>query len=67
LQTPEGQLLKKLRDEWKPAIGFNLHNQQPLTTVGNTPKQATISFLAVLGNSESVTNEGHERNKRICA
>jgi hypothetical protein len=67
LQTPEGQLLKKLRDEWKPAIGFNLHNQQPLTTVGNTPKQATISFLAVLGNREGVSNEGHERNKRICA
>ncbi|HLM61344.1 MAG TPA: M14 family zinc carboxypeptidase [Pyrinomonadaceae bacterium] len=67
LQTPEGQLLKKLRDEWKPAIGFNLHNQQPLTTVGNTPKQATISFLAVLGNAEGITNEGHERNKRICS
>ena len=36
LQTPEGQLLKKLRDDWSPAIGFNLHNQQSLTTVGNS-------------------------------
>jgi len=67
LETPEGRLLKKLRDEWSPAIGFNLHNQNPLTTVGKTPKQATISFLAVLGNAEGKTNEGHERNKRICA
>jgi len=67
LETPEGRLLKKLRDEWSPAIGFNLHNQASLTTVGKTPKQATISFLAVLGNAEGKTNDGHERNKRICA
>ncbi len=67
LETPEGKLLKKLRDEWSPAIGFNLHNQGSLTTVGKTPKQATISFLAVLGNAEGKTNDGHERNKRICS
>ena len=67
LQTPEGQLLKKLRDEFSPDIGFNLHNQQSLTTAGNTNKQATISFLAVLGNAEGITNDGHERSKRICA
>lgn len=67
LQTPEGQLLKKLRDEWQPDIGFNLHNQQSLTTVGDTARQATISFLAVLGNAEGVTNDGHERNKRLCS
>ena len=67
LQTPEGRLLKRLRDEWQPAIGFNLHNQQSLTTVGDAPKQATISFLVVLGNAEGKTNDGHERNKRLCA
>jgi len=67
LETPEGRLLKKLRDAWSPDIGFNLHNQASLTTVGKTPKQATISFLAVLGNTEGKTNDGHERNKRICA
>jgi hypothetical protein len=67
LETPEGRLLKKLRDEWSPDIGFNLHNQAALTTVGKTSKQATISFLAVLGNAEGKTNEGHERNKRVCA
>ena len=67
LETPEGRLLKKLRDDWSPDIGFNLHNQGSLTTVGNTARQATISFLAVLGNAEGKTNDGHERNKRICA
>lgn len=65
LKTPEGQLLKKLRDEWSPQIGFNLHNQQGLTTAGNTTKQAAISFLAVRGNVDGVTSPGYERNKRV--
>jgi len=67
LETPEGRLLKKLRDDWSPDIGFNLHNQGSLTTVGNTPQQATISLLAVSGNAEGNSNDGHTRNKRICA
>jgi hypothetical protein len=67
LQTPEGQLLKRLRDEWKPDIGFNLHNQQSLTTAGNTNKQAAISLLVVTGDPEGKFNEGSERNKRLCA
>lgn len=67
LQTPEGRLLKKLRDEWQPEIGFNLHNQNSLTTAGKTNKQATISLLAVLGNAEGKSNPGYERNKRLCA
>ncbi len=67
LKTPEGRLLLKLRNDWKPEIGFNLHNQQYLTTVGQTNKQAAISLLAVSGNAENKTNDGHERNKRICS
>lgn len=67
LVTPEGRLLKKLRDEWKPDIGFNLHNQNELTTVGNTAKQATISFLAVSGDPQGKSNAGHLRNRRICS
>ena len=65
LQTPEANLLKKLRDEWSPAIGFNLHNQNSLTTAGNSGKQAAISFLVVYGDAEKTTSEGHERNKRL--
>lgn len=67
LVTPEGRLLKKLRDDWQPDIGFNLHNQNPLTTVGESPKQATISLLAVSGNLQGKFSEGFERNKRLCA
>jgi predicted deacylase len=47
LATPEGRLLKRLRDEWRPDIGFNLHNQGVRTSVGTTGQQATISLLAV--------------------
>jgi hypothetical protein len=65
LQTPEARLLKKLRDDWSPQIGFNLHNQNALTTAGPTNKQAAISFLVVLGDAARTTNDGHERNKRL--
>ena len=67
LETPEGQILKRLRDEFQPDIGFNLHNQQELTNVGETAKQATISFLAVSGREDGESYPGFERNKRICA
>ncbi len=65
LKSPEAQLLKKLRDEWSPQIGFNLHNQNSLTAAGQTNKQAAISFLVVFGDAAKTTNEGHERNKRL--
>ncbi len=47
LQTPEGRLLKALRDRVEPLIGFNLHNQNWRTSVGTPPQPAVISLLAV--------------------
>ncbi len=67
LATPEGRLLKQLRDTWNPVIGFNLHNQGALTTAGRTPRQATISLLVVYGDELKTTNFGHERNQRIAS
>jgi hypothetical protein len=67
LATPEGRLLKKLRDEWHPDIGFNLHNQSTRTSVGNTGKQATISLLAVPSDSTGSDTPGRIRNKKLCA
>lgn len=67
LQTPEARLLKKLRDEWSPHIGFNLHNQNALTTAGRTNKQAAISFLVVYGDAAKTNSDGHERNKRLAS
>jgi len=47
LQTAEGQLLKNIRDRYRPFLGFNLHNQNATTTVGDTGRVATIALLAV--------------------
>ena len=65
LKTPEARLLKQLRDDWNPAIGFNLHNQGDLTTVGRSPMQAAISLLVVYGDAAKTSNPGHERNTRL--
>jgi hypothetical protein len=51
LQTPEGQILKAVRDRFDPFLGFNLHNQSGLTTVGDTGKVATIALLAVAADA----------------
>ncbi|NNE65323.1 MAG: peptidase M14 [Pyrinomonadaceae bacterium] len=66
LETPEGRLLKQLRDDWDPDIGFNLHNQNELTSVGKTFNQATNSLLAVSGRADGSTYQEHERNRRLC-
>ncbi len=67
LRTPEARLLKQLRDDWNPAIGFNLHNQGALTTVGRSTDQAAISVLVVFGDEAKTTSIGHERNQRLTA
>jgi len=67
LKTPEARLLKQLRDDWMPAIGFNLHNQGRLTTVGRSTNQAAISFLVVYGDPAKTTSFGHERNQRVAS
>jgi hypothetical protein len=67
LVTPEGRLLKKLRDEWRPEIGFNLHNQSTRTSVGATLKQAAISLLAVPSDAAGSDTPGRIRNKKLCA
>lgn len=67
LETPEARLLKRLRDEWSPEIGFNLHNQNSLTTAGSSNRQAAISLLVVYGDAAKTPSEGHERNKRLAS
>ncbi len=65
LKTPEGRLLKSLRDAWSPEIGFNLHNQRALTSAGQSNKQAAISFMVVYGDEEKTKTPGQERNTRL--
>jgi hypothetical protein len=67
LQTPEGRILKEIRDRFRPAIGFNLHNQSWRTTVGRPPKPASISLLSVAYDEARSENAGRILTKKVCA
>ena len=67
LQTPEGRILKALRDRLEPRIGFNLHNQNWRTSVGQPPRPASISLLSVAFDEERSMNEGRLLTKQTCA
>jgi len=59
--------LVKLRDRFKPRVGFNLHNENWTTSVGDPPKPATISLLAVAYDKERSENAGRKMARKICA
>jgi Zinc carboxypeptidase len=67
LQTPEGQALKAVRDRVQPRIGFNLHNQNWRTSVGDPPKPASISLLSVAYDEKRSENDGRKLTKKVCA
>lgn len=67
LQTPEGQLLKTLRDRWQPTVGFNLHNQGWRTSVGRPPVGAAISLLSVAFDEPKTMSAGRELTKKLAA
>uniref|UniRef100_UPI00404A1AF6 M14 family zinc carboxypeptidase n=1 Tax=Fulvivirga sp. TaxID=1931237 RepID=UPI00404A1AF6 len=54
-QTPEGRLLKQVRDSLKADWGFNLHDQGRDINIGDKP--ASISFLAPAYNFERTVND----------
>ena len=57
LQTPEGQTLNRLADEFKPHYGFNLHDQSRYYTVAGSNKPTTISLLAPAFNESKEIDE----------
>ncbi|MFT4032347.1 MAG: M14 family zinc carboxypeptidase [Siphonobacter sp.] len=65
LQTPEGRLLKELQQKYKPEFAFNLHDQSPRYSVGNTNKLATISFLAAAYNKAADVNPVRKRSMQM--
>ena len=67
LTTPEGQILKGIRDEYEPILGFNLHDQDRRMAVGDTGVLATNSVLAVSGDAEGTVTTGRARAKRACS
>ena len=64
--TPEGRILKRIRDEYEPMLGFNLHDQNRRTSVGDTGVLATNAVLAVAGDKEGTVTPGRLLAKRAC-
>ncbi len=67
LQTPEGRILKALRDRLEPKVGFNLHNQNWRTSVGTPPRPASISLLSVAFDEKRSMSPGRTLTKKLCA
>lgn len=67
LQTPEGQLLKAMSDRLQPDFGFNLHDQNPGTRVGDTDRGAAIALLAPAFNEARDVDEKRHRAMQVAS
>lgn len=65
--TPEGRALKSLRDRLQPHFGFNLHDQNVRTRVGNTDRLAAISLLAPPPDAQGSINDVRRRAMHVAA
>ncbi len=67
LATPEGRLLKSVRDRFAPILGFNLHDQSRRIMVGETGVLSSISLLAVAGDAKGTVTPGRLRARRVAS
>ena len=65
LICPESKILKSVFDSVKADFGFNLHDQSPRYSVGNSFRPATISFLAPAFNYEKDFNQIRDNAVRL--
>ncbi|MDP1830979.1 MAG: M14 family zinc carboxypeptidase [Geothrix sp.] len=65
LSTPEGRYLKAVRDRLRPALGYNLHNQNPLLRAGRAGSQAAISVLSVPGDEADSGALGTRKTRQL--
>lgn len=65
LICPESKILKSVFDSVKADFGFNLHDQSPRYSVGNSFRPATISFLAPAFNYEKDFNQIRDNSVRL--
>ncbi len=67
IQTPEAAILKAMRDELSPDFGFNLHDQDPRSAVGQTDRIAAMSLLAPAYDEAKSTNGVRKRAMHLAA
>jgi hypothetical protein len=63
--TPEARILKAAREDFQPAFGFNLHDQQIYYNAKGSSKPATISVLAPAYNDAKEINEVRKKSMQL--
>jgi hypothetical protein len=64
LRTPEARILASIRADLKPALGFNLHDQE-LSTVGSSRDITAIALLAPAFDASRSDNDVRLRAKHL--
>lgn len=64
-QSPEGKILRSLRDEIHPHFGFNLHDQSTLWSAETSGNPATISLLAPAFDEQLSINPVREKAMQV--
>lgn len=67
LGTPEARILKETRDTYQPQFGFNLHDQDPRFTAGNSKNVSAIALLAPAFDESRSDNEIRLAAKKVAA
>jgi hypothetical protein len=67
LATPEARTLKAVRDRVQPRFGFNLHDQNVRTRVGNSARTAAFSLLAPPFDGTGAVNDVRRRAQQVAA
>lgn len=67
LQTPEGRLLKRIRDELDPDFGFNLHDQNAAVRVGRSDRGVAIALLAPAFNEARDVDAKRRRAMQVAS
>jgi Zinc carboxypeptidase len=67
LQSPEARILKKIRDQYSPEFGFNLHDMDARLPVITTGKLAAIALLAPAIDSVKTDNAVRVKAKKLTA
>ena len=62
---PESNVLRTCYEDFLPDYCFNLHGQRTIFNVGNTPKPATVSFLAPAFDEERSISPSRAQSMRL--
>lgn len=67
LRAPEARVLKRTHDDFVPDYAFNLHDQNPRYTVGDSRRLTAMAFLAPAHDASGKDNVARRRAKRLAA